>query len=130
MPEQTLQLRDIKSIVAVPDHSLWLFSALVAAAAIALAVLVFWLVRRRKKRVDPKRKEAMRRLSVLDFSDTKAAVYDFSLLGHFVLTPKTEPLFAAIVQALEPYKFKKEVPPLDAALQKRMQDFIKEARRG
>lgn len=130
MPEQTLQLRDIRPIVDVPDHSLWLFTALIAGALLLLAALALRFLRRRKKRVDPKREEALRRLNALDFADTKSAVYDFSLLGHFVTVPETEGAFRTLLAELETYKFKKEVPPLDAALKARMQAFIQEARRG
>lgn len=129
MPEQ-LPLRDIKPIVEVPDHSLWLFAALVAAAVLAVALLLFWL-RRRKRRVrDPKRSEALRRLEAIDYRETKKAVYDFSLLGHFVVTPQTEPTFRALLAQLEAYKFQKRVPPLEDALRSQMQAFIEEARRG
>ena len=130
MPEQTLQLRDIKPIVAVPDHSFWLFCIVIAAAVALLLLGAVLIVRRRKKRIDPKRTEALRRLNALDFNDTKEAVYDFSLLGHFVVTPETQSEFASILRELEPYKFKKEVPPLNEALRRKMQQFIQEARRG
>jgi hypothetical protein len=130
MPEQTLPLKPIKAIVDVPDQSLWIFAALVAALLLVLAALAFWLVRRKKGRIDRKRKEALRRLDALDFGDTKKAVYDFSLLGHFVLTPETEKTFKTLLAALEPYKFKKEVPPLPEELKTRMLAFIGEAHRG
>jgi hypothetical protein len=130
MPEQPLKLRDIRPIVDVPDHSLWLFTALVAGALLVLALLVLWFLRRRKKQIDPKREEALKRLLVLDFGDTKSAVYDFTLLGHYVATPETEDRFRALLAELEAYKFKKEVPPLDAPIKAKMQAFIKEARRG
>jgi hypothetical protein len=130
MPEQPLKLRDIRPIVDVPDHSLWLFTALIAGALLLLGLLVFWFLRRRKKRLDPRREEALRRLNSLDFTDTKSAVYDFSLLGHYVATPETERTFRELLAALETYKFKKEVPPLDAALKAKMQNFIEEAHRG
>jgi len=130
MPEKTLPLKDIKPIVAVPDHSLWLLLALIAAAILLLALLGFWLARRLRKPVEPKRAAALKRLQALDFGDTKNAVYDFSLLGHFVTTPETEAAFKTLLADLEPYKFKKHVPGLDASLETRMRDFIQEARRG
>jgi len=129
MPEQ-LPLRDIKPIVAVPDHSFWLFAALAAAAVITVALLLFWLLRRKRKVRDPKRAEALRRLEAIDYGDTKRAVYDFSLLGHFVLTPQNETAFRALLERLEAYKFQKTVPPLDDALTAAMKQFIEEARRG
>ncbi|WP_345972854.1 LPXTG cell wall anchor domain-containing protein [Sulfurimonas diazotrophicus] len=130
MPGQTLPLKDIKPIVAVPDHSLWLLTALVAVGILLLGLLLFWLLKRRRNGGDPKRTEALKRLQALDFSDTKSAVYDFSLLGHFVATPETMPTFRALLAELEPYKYQKSVPALDTALETRLRDFIKEARRG
>jgi len=130
MPEQTLPLKDIKPIVAVPDHSLWLLITLVAVGILLLALLLFWLLKRHRKGRDPKRAEALKRLQALDFSDTKSTVYDFSLLGHFVTTPETESSFRALLSELEPYKYQKSVPALDAALETKLRSFIKEARRG
>ena len=134
MPQKTaaaLPLKDIKPIVEVPDSSVWLFAAIVIGAVIIIGLLVWWVIRLKKARIDARRVEALRRLDALDLdSDTKKAVYDFSLLGHFVTTPKTEQTFRELLSALEPYKFKKEVPALDAALKKRMKQFIKEAHRG
>ena len=130
MPEQTLPLKDIKPIVAVPDHSLWLLTALVAVGILLAALLLFWLLKRRRKGGDPKRAEALKRLQALDFGDTKNAVYDFSLLGHFVTTPETESSFTSLLLELEPYKYQKSVPALDAALEAKLRSFIKEARRG
>ncbi len=126
-----LPLKDIKPIVEVPDSSFWLFTAAVIGAVIITGVLVWWRVRLQKARVDASRAEALRGLDALDLDgETKKAVYDFSLLGHFVTTPKTESTFRELLAALEPYKFKKEVPALDPALKKRMKQFIKEAHRG
>jgi len=130
MPEQTLQLRDIKPIVAVPDHSLWFLLALLAAGVLLLSALLFWVLKRRRKRVAPARAEALKRLQSLDFDDTKSAVYAFSLLGHFVTTPETEHAFKELLRELEPHKFKKEVPALDEGVRAKLRDFIEEAARG
>lgn len=130
MPQQPLPLKDIKPLVEVPDHSLWLLAGLVALVVALIALLVISLLRRRRARVDRKRAEALRRLDALDWSDTKQAVYDFSLLGHFVTTPKSETAFAQIVKELEAFKYRKTVPELNTELRDRMQTFIREARRG
>ena len=90
MPGQTLQLRDIKPIVAVPDHSLWLFAALVTGILVLLGILIFRLLRRKRGRIDRRRAEALRRLDALDFGDTKSAgiyslVFNIALVdGNFL----------------------------------------------
>lgn len=130
MPAQTLPLRDIKSIVDVPDHSLWLLAALALGVLLLLGTLLIWLLRHKKGPIDRKRAEALKRLDALDFNDTKSAVYGFSLLGHFVTIPTSESTFKSLLERLEPYKFKKKVPALAEDLKAEMQAFIKEAHRG
>lgn len=130
MPQQPLPLKDIKPLVEVPDHSVWLLAALVAAAVALIALIVLYLLRRRRARVDRKRAEALRRLDAINWDDTKQAVYDFSFLGHFVTSPKSEMAFAQIVEELEAYKYRKTVPELGAELKTRMQAFIREVHRG
>jgi hypothetical protein len=128
--QQPLPLRDIKPIVEVPDHSLWLLAALVAAVLVLAGTLAWWLRTRARARRDARREEALRRLDALRWDDTKQAVYDFSLLSHFVVTDRNRDEWRSLLSALEPYKFRKEVPPLDAGLKNRMKRFIKEAHRG
>jgi hypothetical protein len=127
---KALPLKDIKPIVEVPDHSLWLFAGIVAAGVIAVLLLILWGVRLRRKRIDRRRAEALRRLNAIDWNDTKQAVYDFSFLGQFVVSDKTRAQFEALQEALEPYKYRKTVPELPQELKTKMQTFIKEARRG
>lgn len=127
---KALPLKDIKPIVEVPDHSLWLFAGLVAAGVIAVLLLILWGIHLRRKRIDRRRAEALRRLNAIDWSDTKKAAYDFSFLGQFVVTEKTKAQFEALQAALEPYKYRKAVPELPQELKTKMRTFIKEARRG
>lgn len=124
------QLRDIKPIVEVPDASLWWLLLLVAVSLLFLGLLAAWFVRLRRKRIDRYRAEALRRLSNLEWEETKQSVYDFTLLARYAVTPKTEATLEELLRELEPYKFKKEVPPLDAQTRARMETFIKEVRRG
>lgn len=130
MPGQTLPLKDIKPIVDVPDQSVWFFTGLVGVGLLLLILLTLWLVRTMRKQPDPQRHEALRRLRNLDFSDTKQAVYDFTFLGQFVVSPKTETAFASLRDALEQYKYKKTVETLTTDLQTQMKAFIQEAGRG
>ena len=127
---EPMTLRDIKPIVEVPDSSLWIFTALVLAMLALLGMLIFWLIRRKRQNSDRYRAAALRRLDALDFEDTKKAAYDFTLLAHYAAAPQQRTALQKLLEALEPYKFKKVVPKLDKALIHEMKAFIKEARRG
>jgi hypothetical protein len=74
------------------------------------------------------RAKALLALKQMDFSDAKEVAYCFTHNGYLVLGENSLHVknFETIVQDLEAYKFKKEVPSLDDAIINRMQTFIKE----
>ena len=123
------QLRDIKGIVEVPDYSLWwLLGLIVAGIVLAVAAVWFFRRKRRKKRRFLKTPEelARERIEAIDYDDPKSVAYTFiEDVVHFV-DEKNRERYEALVQELTPYKYKKEVPPLDEGLKRRIAQFIKE----
>jgi len=122
------QLRDIKGIVEVHDTSLWQLLALVALLLLTAALAGYFLKRkmRKKRRFRKTAAElAQERIEAIDYSDPKNVAYTFiEDVAHFV-DEKSKAEYDAIVRELEPYKYKKEVPPLDEALKERIKAFIK-----
>ena len=129
-PDLLKQLKDIKPPVAVPDHSLWLLLGTAAAAA-GLAALAWYLWRRRPARKRRRRKSprqiAREKLSAIDYTDTKGAVYAFGeyLPALIADDPALTEAFEALQKELEPYKYKKEVPPLAPDHEKAMRRLVK-----
>ncbi len=123
------QLRDIKGIVGVEDYSLWWLLALVAVLLVA-GVAVFYILKRkrRKKRrfLKTPLELAREHIEAIDYSDPKSVAYTFiEDVAHFV-DEKNRVAYEAIVRKLTPYKYKKEVPPLDEGLKREIKAFIKE----
>ncbi|WP_353662723.1 hypothetical protein [Hydrogenimonas sp. SS33] len=131
MNEALRQLRDIKPPVAVPDHSAWVFSALLLVLLLLLAALYWWWRSRRKPVRRRRRKSpeevARERLRAIDYDDTKGAVYTFGEYLPLLIASDREAMetFEALEKELAPYKYKKEVPPLPKALRKRMERLVK-----
>jgi len=120
-------LKDIKDIVEVPDHSLWVLLGVIAFALLLLGVLGYLFKNRRKRRKKPTQKElAKAKLKALEFSNTKEVVYTFEEKATHFLDENRRAEYEAIVKEFTPYKYKREIPPLDGALQKRIEKFIKE----
>ncbi len=123
-------LKDIKGLVEVPDASLWWF-VLTVLALLAGAVLLFRLYRgrtrsrRRRRRMSPE-EIAVRKLASIDYEDTKAAVYTFSENMKLLADLKGPiPGLQALLEKLERYKYKREVPPLSEEDREAMRAMIK-----
>jgi len=122
------QLRDIKGLVDIPFPTLWLIiGGLVVVCLLALGAYL-WYRSRQSKKAHSVRTKALIVLKQMDFSDAKEAAYCFTHNGYLVLGENTLHVkhYETIVQDLEAYKFKKEVPPLDEEMIQKMQAFIHE----
>lgn len=120
-------LRDIKDIVEVHDHSLLILLSTIM-ITVLLLLLAFYLLRRRrrKRRHRPTPIElAKEALQQLDYDDAKSAAYTFGEHAEHFITEDNHALHQRIMEALMPYKYKKEVPPLDNETAKAMKDYIK-----
>ena len=125
------KLRDIKGVVEVHDNSLIVLIVTVVAVLLLAAAAGYFMKRkmRKKRRFRKTAKELAReRIEAIDFDDPKSVAYTFiEDVGQFVdAQRKTQ--YETLVKALEPYKYKKEVPPLDAGLKEKIRKFIKEIR--
>ncbi len=124
------QLRDIKDIVTVEDHSLWLLIALLLLAAAAAGVWYRYGRRRGVRRRFRKsaRELAAERIAHIDYDDPKSVAYTFTEdVGRFVDEARRGE-YEEIVRQLEPYKYRREVPALPPQLRTRIEKFIKERR--
>ena len=121
-------LKDIKPLMTVPDNSLLMLISLIVGVLVIVLGLYFWLkkpARKRRRRLS-KREQAAENLKALDFSDTKEAVYDFSENMHVLIDEKENEAFHRLLDKLEVYKFKKEVPALSESDKQEMIKMIKE----
>jgi len=122
-------LKEIQGVVPIPDHSLEILIALIIVTLmiLALGLYLFKNRRRRRKKLSP-RALAKEALKSLDFENTKEAVYGFLENAEPFVNEKNEALFRTIEEELTPYKYREEVPALEATLKKRMKQFIEGAK--
>ncbi len=121
-------LKDIKPLMTVPDNSLLMLISLIVGVLVIVLGLYFWLkkpTRKRRRRLS-KREQAVENLKALDFSDTKEAVYEFSENMHVLTDEKENEAFHRLLDKLEIYKYKKEVPVLSESDKQEMIKMIKE----
>ena len=125
------ELRDIKGLVEVPDLSFYYFLGL-----IGLIILIFIIVgiliykKAMQKELVTQQKLAIKELENFEFSTAKESAYLFSHLAQYAVNESQTQKLQEILDALEVYKYQKEVPELDTALKAKMQSFIEEVRGG
>ncbi len=125
------ELRDIKGLVEVTDYSLYYFIGAVTVVLLLLVVSGMLIYRYlTKKEPLTQQKMAMALLEKFEFGDAKQSAYDFTHLANYAVNETQRKELEQLLEELEPYKFKKEVPQLDEALKSRMQAFIKGLSRG
>jgi hypothetical protein len=113
-------LKDIKSIVTVPDDSLMYL--LIAMTGLVLAGFFIWKVIKIKQNND--RKIAIEKLKKLDFTDSKTVAYDFKRHAQILCNEENKAKFEQINGDLEQYKYKKHVADLEEVLIQKIKDFI------
>lgn len=123
------QLRDIKEIVVVDDSSLLLLIATILIILMLLTLLAHLLRRRRgKRRSKPTvRMIAKGALQNIDYRDAKTTAYLFGEYAHLFVTEDSHETHQKIIEALRPYKYKKEVPPLKQETEDAIKAFLKRA---
>jgi hypothetical protein len=126
MNPQELPIRDIKPLLPIPDVSIYLFIGLVAVGVLIFIALFIYLLRwwREHRKRDP-RLDWLAALDRIDYDDPKKAAYAMTKYGRLLAEDKRrKEILSQLLPRLERYKYKKEVPPLDAETKRFMKLFI------
>jgi hypothetical protein len=116
-----IPIRDIKPNVEIIDYY---FIGFVIFLVALFIVLIFFLL---KKRKNPKR-EIYLKLKNINFNNSKEAAYQFTKLARVFVNDENKEIYKEILNSLEKYKYKKNVPPMSEEDIKKIQNFIKEIR--
>jgi hypothetical protein len=113
---QNIQIKDIKPLIAIDDHSVYLFAGLVLVATVAALAITYLLLRwyKHKNRVNL-RKESYQRLLELNFEDPKKAAYAITKYGYIFKddTQRNSEMYANLVERLKQYKYRAKVASFD-----------------
>lgn len=119
------KLKDIKPIVDIPDNSLLIMIGFVF-VLIVISTLLYLLFKKPKRRKKPSFKEIkLKELKELDFSDDKEVAYKFTTDAVHFLNEENKNSYEQIVQKLQPYKYKKDIPAMDKSLKEEIKEFIR-----
>ena len=124
-------LKDIKTIVSIPDYSLYILIAIILVVVIVLVFIVYkYLTRIRKTKQLSSKQIAFNKLKNLDYENTKDVVYSFTIEGSLFVNEKNKDIFEQIQKELEEFKYKKDVQKLPNNLQNKIKEYIKGIKNG
>ncbi len=116
MNPDDIKIRDIKPLLEVPDHSLYLFIAVIIVSLLVFAGVLYlafkWI--KAKNRLNLRRTTYQKLLHV-DLSDSKKAAYEITRYGLVFKddSPRNEEMYFNLIARLERYKYKKDVGPFE-----------------
>jgi len=121
------QLRDIKDIVEVHEHSLETLIGIIILSLLVIGIILYLYKnrRRRRKRLSPK-EIALNSLKSIDYDNPKDVAYRFTTNGFLFINENNQKEYKDIEKELLVYKYKKDVPQVDKGLENRIKMFIKE----
>jgi len=109
------ELRDIKPLLEIPDNSYTIFIVLALFMGIIILTLLFIFFRKFfANRKQDMKKVYLQRIKNVDWKHPKQAAYEVTYFGRLLADePRVEEIYNQIVPMLEPYKYRKDVPPVD-----------------
>jgi len=107
---------------------LYILIAIVLITLIALILIFIFLkrkFRKRRKFFKSNLELAKEKILNIDYNDTKDIVYTFSTEVAKFIDEKNQDRYNQILQKLDIFKYKKEVPQMDESLKQEIKEFIK-----
>ena len=122
---QDILIRDIKPLVQIPDYSIFLFSAVIIALVLVVISLIIFLFKYLKNRRDNLRKNYLKALKNIDFSNPKKSAYEITKYAKLLAKDeRSMQIYEDLIQKLEVYKYRKDVAQIDGDVKKYYRLFI------
>ena len=126
------KLKDIKPPVNIDTHlqEIAIYAgAGVGLLAVAILLVLLYLMLFKKRRKKPTKEElALNALKNIDYSNTKDAVYTFSVNAQKLISQEDRDKLEQLLRDLEKYKYKKEVSNLSSEDIEKMKNIIRNIR--
>jgi len=125
----SVQLRDIKPLLEIPDSSYYIYWGLILFLSLLAFGIVFFVL---KKLWDNRKinlaKGYVESLKKIDWKDTKQSAYEATHYARLLATDdRKKELFSQLEPMLEKYKYKKEVDEVDSDTQNKFNLYVQVA---
>ncbi|MBT5934373.1 hypothetical protein [Sulfurimonas sp.] len=122
-----IPLHDIKPLIDVPEYSLYYLIVTVIVGVILFTLLIFALIRFIKNRNKfSLRKEHLKLLNAVEFSDAKKAAYDITYYAQSFQNDSLEhqEAYEHLQNNLETYKYRKNVDSFDEETKTSLKNYM------
>jgi len=111
---ENIKIHDIKSLVEIPDFSIYIYILLISVAVFLVLLVLFLIYKIIKNRKKDFRKEYYKILEEIDFQDSKQCAYTITKYTRLLAVSQREKKLAEeLIDELEQYKYKKDVKEID-----------------
>ena len=111
---ENIKIHDIKSLVEIPDFSIYIYILLISVAVFLVLLVLFLIYKIIKNRKKDFRKEYFKILEEIDFQDSKQCAYTITKYTRLLAVSQREKKLAEeLIDELEQYKYKKDVKEID-----------------
>ena len=106
--ENQLQINDIKTIVEIPDYSIYIYYGLMLLALSILVALIYFVYNYFKSRKNSLEKQYVMILKNIDLTNQKESAYTISKYGRLLVKEERQQrLFEELHHSLEEFEYKK-----------------------
>jgi hypothetical protein len=121
---EKIEIQGIKNLETIEINLLPYFLFFGIVFIFFILALFLFLKRKKKRKKKAFAKQYLRELFIKNLSNKEIA-YAFTKYGRKIVQEEGEEQFYKIVEQLESFKYKKEVPTIDPQLQNEMKEYIK-----
>ncbi|NVJ54706.1 MAG: hypothetical protein HWD90_13560 [Campylobacteraceae bacterium] len=122
---ENIKIHDIKSLVDIPDFSIYIYILLIIIAIFLVVSFIFLIYKIFSNRKKDLRKEYFKILEEIDFDDSKKAAYTITKYSRLLAdSPREIKLSEELIDELEEYKYKKNVKELEHNIKMQLSRFM------
>ncbi len=109
-----IKIHDIKPLVTVVDHSLYIYYGLIVLGFLIVCAVLYFIYGFFKNKKQNIRKEYFNILENVDFTNSKLTAYTITKYGYLLAkNDREKQLLSDLILKLDRYKYKKSVPSFD-----------------
>ncbi|APW64958.1 MULTISPECIES: hypothetical protein [Arcobacteraceae] len=121
----TSKIHDIKDIVEIPDNSIFIYYGLIFLGFLLSLIIVLAIIKYFKNKKVNQRKIYFDILQNIEFKNSKEDAYTITKYLRLLIKNDREKILAnELINELEEYKYKKEVPQISNSIKNKLNTIL------
>ena len=121
----TSKIHDIKDIVKIPDNSIFIYYGLILVGLLLCIIIIIFIFKYFKNKKVNQREIYFNILKNIDFKDSKQDAYIITKHLRLLVKSDREKILAnELINELEDYKYKKDVPTINQDIKNKLNTLL------